>query len=163
MAEIKVILETKGVEAKGLEVAQNRLQAHLVGAVLGAGGATVAEIQINKALKDGRVDENERALMHANYWMIRVGLAFIILSSIAIVLYQLNQGNKWVLTSQKLWIKELMVVAIIINAVALSYRWIPLWLGSSVSFTSWWGATLLGVAGRLPYSFDMQAPRLFQE
>lgn len=29
VAEIKVILETKGVEAKGLEVAQSRLQAHL--------------------------------------------------------------------------------------------------------------------------------------
>lgn len=29
VAEIKIILETKGVEAKGLEVAQSRLQAHL--------------------------------------------------------------------------------------------------------------------------------------
>jgi DNA repair exonuclease SbcCD ATPase subunit len=29
VAEIKVVLETKGVEAKGLEVAQSRLQAHL--------------------------------------------------------------------------------------------------------------------------------------
>ena len=33
VAEIKVILETKGVEAKGLEVAQSRLQAHLANAV----------------------------------------------------------------------------------------------------------------------------------
>jgi hypothetical protein len=32
IAEIKVILETKGVEAKGLEVAQSRLQAHLADA-----------------------------------------------------------------------------------------------------------------------------------
>ncbi len=32
IAEIKVILETKGVEAKGLEVAQSRLQAHLANA-----------------------------------------------------------------------------------------------------------------------------------
>ncbi|MFA5838396.1 MAG: DUF5667 domain-containing protein [Candidatus Paceibacterota bacterium] len=32
IAEIKVILETKGVEAKGLEVAQGRLQAHLANA-----------------------------------------------------------------------------------------------------------------------------------
>ena len=33
IAEIKVILETKGVEAKGLEVAQSRLLAHLASAV----------------------------------------------------------------------------------------------------------------------------------
>ena len=32
IAEIKMILETKGVEAKGLEVAQSRLQAHLANA-----------------------------------------------------------------------------------------------------------------------------------
>lgn len=32
ISEIKVILETKGVEAKGLEVAQSRLQAHLANA-----------------------------------------------------------------------------------------------------------------------------------
>lgn len=32
IAEIKIILETKGVEAKGLEVAQSRLQAHLANA-----------------------------------------------------------------------------------------------------------------------------------
>jgi hypothetical protein len=32
VAEIKVILETRGVEAKGLEVAQSRLQAHLANA-----------------------------------------------------------------------------------------------------------------------------------
>lgn len=34
VAEIKVILETKGVEAKGLEVAQSRLQAHLANAAI---------------------------------------------------------------------------------------------------------------------------------
>lgn len=32
IAEIKVILEAKGIDAKGLEVAQSRLQAHLAGA-----------------------------------------------------------------------------------------------------------------------------------
>lgn len=39
VAEIKVILETKGIEAKGLEVAQNRLQAHI------ATAATIIEEQ----------------------------------------------------------------------------------------------------------------------
>ncbi len=34
IAEIKVILEAKGVEAKGLEVAQSRLQAHLANAAI---------------------------------------------------------------------------------------------------------------------------------
>jgi len=126
---------------------------HVIGTILGAGGATIAEVQVARALQDGKITDDERALMHKNYWMIRVGLAFIILSSIGMFWYHLGEGNQWILTSPKIWMKELMVVAIILNAFALTYRWVPLWLGASISFTSWWGATLLGLAGKLNYSF----------
>jgi hypothetical protein len=127
--------------------------AHVIGTILGAGGATIAEFQITKALKDGRVSADERALMHANYTMIRVGMVIILVSVIAMFWYHLQAGNTWILTSEKLWIKEVMFVAIFVNAIAIQKRWVPLWLGASISFTSWWGATLLGLAGRLPYDF----------
>lgn len=58
--------------------------------------------------------------------------------------YHLNAGNTYIVTSKKLWIKYLMFVMIIVNAVALHKRWVPQCLGASVSFTSWWGAALLG-------------------
>lgn len=75
VAEIKIILETKGVEAKGLEVAQSRLQAHLANATtivtdLKADGQNVS--QLAKELDDDFEDpksaleqafkEQERAL-----------------------------------------------------------------------------------------------------
>lgn len=126
---------------------------HVIGTILGAGGATVAEIQINTALKKGDISEDERALMHANYTMIRVGMAIILASVIAMFWYHLSQGNTWIITSEKLWIKDIMFVMIFVNAGLLTKHWIPLWLGASISFTSWWGATLLGLAGRLPYNF----------
>lgn len=126
---------------------------HVIGTILGTGGATLAEVQIDRALRDGRVSDDERALMHANYWMIRVGLAFIIVSALALVWYYLEDGARWVLTSHKIWAKEVMTVVIIVNAVLLTKRWVPLWLGASISFTSWWGATLLGLTERLPYTF----------
>lgn len=129
--------------------------AHVIGTILGTGGATIAEFQINRALKDKKVSDEERALMHVNYRLIRIGLGIIVLSTAVMFWYHLSQGNMWILTSEKLWIKELMVVAILINAVALSKRWVPLWLGASISFTSWWGATLLGLAGQLPFSFEV--------
>lgn len=127
---------------------------HVIGTILGAGGATIAEFQITKALRDRKVSSDESALMHANYTMIRVGMAILFISVVAMFWYHLEQGNQFILTSEKLWIKDVMFVAIIINAVALTKRWVPLWLGASISFTSWWGATLLGLAGRLPYSFE---------
>ena len=127
---------------------------HVVGTILGVGGATVAEFQITRALRDKKVSDDERALMHVNYTMIRVGMAVLLVSVIAMFWYHLSAGNQFILTSEKLWIKDLMFIMIFINAVALHKRWVPLWLGASISFTSWWGAALLGLAGRLPYSFE---------
>lgn len=126
---------------------------HVIGTILGAGGATVAEVQITTALKKGTITPEERALMHSNYWMIRVGMVILLASVAGMFWYHLSEGNGWILTSEKLWIKDLMFAAIILNAFALHFRWVPLWLGAGISFTSWWGATLLGLAGRLPYSF----------
>ena len=126
---------------------------HVVGTILGVGGATIAEVQINKALRDRTISEDERSLMHANYFLIRIGMAIILLSVIGIFWYQLNAGSMWILTSEKLWAKDVMFLAIFINAILLTKHWIPLWLGASISFTSWWGAALLGLAGRLKYSF----------
>lgn len=127
---------------------------HIIGTILGTGGATIAEFQIAKALYDKKVSNDERAMMHVNYRMIRLGMLLIFLSSAAMIWYHLGQGNDFILTSEKLWIKDLMFVAIVVNAIALQKRWVPLWLGASISFTSWWGATILGMAGRLPYSFE---------
>lgn len=126
---------------------------HVIGTILGTGGATVAELQIARALKDKRISMDERALMHANYGMIRAGMAIILVSIIGMFFYFQSQGNDLLFTSEKLWIKELMFLVIFLNAIALQKRLVPLWLGASLSFTSWWGATLLGLAGQLPYSF----------
>jgi len=126
---------------------------HVIGTILGTGGATVAELQITKALKDKKVSSDEKALMHVNYGMIRVGMGLLLISVIGMFWYFYNQGSNYLFTTEKLWIKDLMFAMIFLNAIALHKRWVPLWLGASTSFTSWWGATLLGLAGTLPYSF----------
>ncbi len=127
---------------------------HVIGTILGTGGATLAEFQIMRSLKDKKVSDDERALMHVNYGMIRVGMAILLVSVIGMFWYFYSTGSNHLLTSEKLWIKDLMFVMIFVNAIALQKRWVPLWLGASVSFTSWWGATLLGLAGHLPYTFS---------
>lgn len=126
---------------------------HVIGTILGVGGATIAEVQASLAYRNGKASEEARSLLHANYFVIRVGMGIILLSVLGMFWYQLNAGNTWILTSEKLWIKDLMFVAIFVNAVLLTKHLIPFWLGTSISLTSWWGATLLGLAGRLPYGF----------
>lgn len=126
---------------------------HVIGTILGVGGATIAEVQVTKALKDGTMDVSEQVLLHADYTVIRVGIALIVLSGISLVWWHLSQGNNWVLTSAKLWAKEALVLFIILNAIFLSKHWMPLWLGSAISFTSWWMATILGLWHGVPFNF----------
>lgn len=126
---------------------------HVAGAILGVGGATIAEVQIVQALMDGKVDASEKKLMHANYTVIRVGMALVLLSGLGLVWWWLTAGNSdWVITDGKILVKDVMLVAIFVNAVLLTKHWIPLWLGSAISFTSWWGGTILGL-WRTDYGF----------
>ena len=126
---------------------------HIAGTVLGAGGATIAEVLINKALKDGSVTADEGALLHGTYTVLRVGMALIIVSALGIIWYHYDNDTLNRVLNDKIWFKEFLFVVIIINAVAISNRWTPLWLGAATSFTAWWMATILGVLGRLPFSF----------
>lgn len=130
---------------------------HVAGTILGTGGATVAEIQIHKALRDGQVTSDEGQLLHANYFLIRVGIAILILSGFAMLWYFWVQDTLFRLLSDWVIFKQVLLLTVVINAVAISNRWLPLWLGAAISFTSWWSATLLGVAGPVPYPFWLLA------
>lgn len=113
----------------------------------------MAEVNINTALKDKQVSLDERALLHGTYTLIRVGMVLLVISVVAMMWYHIANDTVGRLLVEKVWFKEFLFVIIIANAVAISNRWVPLWLGAATSFTSWWAATILGVAGYLPYSF----------
>ena len=126
---------------------------HVAGTILGVGGATIAEVSIHKALKDGQVSADEGALLHGTYSVLRVGMALIIVSALAMLWYNIANDTAARLLNDKVWFKEFLFVIIIVNAAAISNRWVPLRLGAATSFTGWWMAAILGVAGRLPFSF----------
>jgi len=127
--------------------------AHVAGAILGVGGATIAEVNVMRALKKDGISEDEKYLMHGTYMVIRIGTLLALLSGVALIWWiYLVEGRDWPLYSAKIWVKDVMLLVIVFNAWFLTKRWIPLWLGSALSFTSWWGATILGL-WRTPYSF----------
>jgi len=127
---------------------------HIVGTILGVGGATIAEVNIVTALRnDGKISQDERAHMHANYAVIRVGTFLVVVSGALLVWWHFSQGNDWVFTSSKVWFKDFLLLSIVLNALFITKRLIPLWLGSAVSFTSWWLATILGMWRNQPFSF----------
>jgi uncharacterized membrane protein len=126
---------------------------HIIGTVLGVGGATFAEILYLRASRDGKIDEEEGATLKVTYFVLRIGLSLAVLSGFGfLVFYRLN-GFESALLDPKLWAKMTIVAIILLNAVLLSARKIPLWLGSPISLVSWYSALVLGSWRNVPYSY----------
>tara|TARA_B100000745_G_scaffold219274_1_gene145995 strand:+ start:9230 stop:9721 length:492 start_codon:yes stop_codon:yes gene_type:complete len=126
---------------------------HIIGTVLGVGGATFAEINITTALKDGKVSGDESALLHATYTTIRLGFFILLLSGFGFLVYYRLNGLEALLYSATLWAKLTIVGFIGINAVLLQTRMIPLLWGSAISLVSWYAALILGTMHGISYSY----------
>ncbi|MEK7658007.1 MAG: hypothetical protein AAB366_02345 [Patescibacteria group bacterium] len=126
---------------------------HLIGTVLGVGGATFAEIFYFKAKKDGVIEPLEVDYLRTAYFVLRIGLFILIISGFGFLLFYRLIGAGEVLLNQKLWAKLGIVVILVFNAFLIQAKKIPMWLGASVSLTSWYGALVLGAWRTLDASF----------
>jgi hypothetical protein len=126
---------------------------HIIGTVLGVGGATFAEVHLIQSLRDGVMEPDESAIMQTTYNILRVGFFLLILSGFGfLILYRL-EGLTAQLYEVKLWAKLGIVGIIAVNAVFLQMRWISLLWGSAISLVSWYAALILGSLRHGEYSF----------
>ena len=126
---------------------------HLIGTVLGAGGATFAEIFYLKAKRDGVIEPLEIDYLKTIYFILRIGLFILIISGFGFLLLYRLMGNGEALLNSKLWAKLGIVVILVLNAFLIQAKKIPMWLGASISITSWYGALILGAWRTLDASF----------
>ena len=127
--------------------------AHLIGTVLGVGGATFAEIFYLKAKKDGVIEPLEIDYLRTIYFILRIGLFILVITGFGFLLFYRLIGAGEVLLNPKLWAKLGIVVILVFNAFLIQTKKIPMWLGASVSLTSWYGAMILGAWRTLDASF----------
>jgi Cu/Ag efflux pump CusA len=126
---------------------------HLVGTVLGVGGATFAEIFYTRALKDGGVSPEEGATLKTIYRVLRIGLVLTVLSGFGFLLLFRLTGMEERLFDPKLWAKMTIIGVLLVNALLLQAHRIPMWLGASLSLTSWYAAMIIGAWRGIPYSY----------
>ena len=118
---------------------------HIVGTVLGVGGATFVEIHLVRALRDGVLSPEESAIMQTTYSVLRVGFFLLILSGFGfLILARLSEHTTW-FYSIKFWMKLSIVGIIAVNAALIQLRWIPILWGSAIALVSWYAALVLGV------------------
>lgn len=118
---------------------------HVLGTILGVGGATFIEIFLIRALQDGVMDPVERGFMGITYRVVRIGIVINLFSGIAFFLYYNYHGQYGQLYNPLLWAKMVMFGMIILNAVLLQAKVVPLWLGSALSFVSWYAVFYMGM------------------
>lgn len=116
---------------------------HLVGTVLGVGGATMIEVHLNRALATGMTPDH-RSLLGLNFLVLRVGLVLALFTGFGFIVYYVLHGQEFRLQNPVFWAKMLMVVIVAVNALLLQAHKIGLYWGSALSFITWWMAMILG-------------------
>jgi hypothetical protein len=119
---------------------------HIIATVLGVGGATMIEIHLNKALRDGKMDTVERDMLGADFLITRIGMVLGLITGIGFIVEYWMQGLQFNFENGIFWAKMLIFLIIVINAYLLHKHWIGLYWGSAFSFISWWTVMLLGIA-----------------
>lgn len=119
--------------------------AHIVGTVLGVGGATFAEVFQRRALRDGKIDESEGGLLSLTYGMLRVGTIVLVLSGFGYFLLLRFGGRGAILYEPRVWAKLILTAVILVNAILMQTRKLPVWIGGSISIVSWYAALVIGV------------------
>lgn len=140
------------------------LGAHLVGVVLGFGGALISDILFFKFLKDFKITNNEASILHALSKVIWFGIGVIVLSGFFLFLSDIERYSM----SSKFLTKMSVVAIIIINGIVLNFVVTPkltsiafgelkgsairriAFACGAVSITSWWAAFILGLMKTSP-------------
>ena len=113
----------------------------------------MAEIFYLKAKRDGIIEPLEIDHLKTIYFILRIGLFILIISGFGLLLFYRLIGAGEALLNPKLWVKLSIVVILVFNAFLIQAKKIPMWLGASISLTSWYGALILGAWRTLDASF----------
>ncbi len=146
---------------------------HIIGAVLGAGGAYVSDAIFMSSVKDGKVDSTELRFMKIGSRFVWVGLGVLILSGIGLF----TTDPALYMESSKFLAKMSIVLIIAINGVLFHTSHLPrierhagghlpssdefmrkktfLLSSGAVSFVSWTAALILGSLRAVPYDYTV--------
>lgn len=144
---------------------------HVIGAVLGAGGALVSDGLFFTSIKDGRLSNTEIRFLKLTSTLIWLGLGILILSGIA--LFALDPA--YYLASSKFLAKISIVGVIAVNGLFFHFihtphmehargeylprygtflrQSKPLFVSGAVSLTSWLCTLALGSIKSIPYPY----------
>lgn len=116
---------------------------HQMGITFGVGASTFALTFFINALEDGVIDPSERRFMHIVYVVLRIGMALITLSLLSFGAIAFFSKDITTLFSP-LYLMELTLIGVIIvNAVLMTKRLMPMKFGPVLAGGSWYSLFLI--------------------
>lgn len=104
-----------------VEAAPYTLTVHLLGVVLGFGGALIMDMMIFHFLKNFKISTREAVIMHLLSQMIVLGLILLIVSGVALLFTSMDEY----LQNPRFLMKMTAVIIVLINGVALNLYVVP--------------------------------------
>ncbi|MEX2012824.1 MAG: hypothetical protein WD967_00300 [Candidatus Levyibacteriota bacterium] len=144
---------------------------HIFGAVLGAGAAFTGDFIFLTSVRDKHLSSSEARIMDMTSRVVWIGILVLLLSGIGLV----TQRPEIFLNSEKFWAKMTIVGIIVANGLVFYSLYKPVFrrsigkeflqsseiikmrawivMSGAVSAISWSFAIILGVLGRVPFSY----------
>jgi hypothetical protein len=120
---------------------------YTIGGVIAAGGATMLEVLVTRAYKDGRVNVSEGSLLTAAESTIRTGFVVVLLSGLGFLLYHKTTGQAQFLWSSLTWAAITIIGVLAFNMLVAHRKQMSIELGSSISLVSWYALLIMTVVG----------------
>src|SRR5690606_27499319 len=105
---------------------------------LGVGCSTAAITQFVVAISDGQIDQTERKMLGAIYWLLRAAMAAIVVTLLiqAAFFYYLSGSLEFISPFMlSLWTA---VGVLIVNAIGMTMHLVPSKIGPAVQAGSWY-------------------------
>ena len=117
---------------------------HTLGALIGVGFVTFAEVFYTKAASDGVIDHHERKYLRHLFHGLQFGMVMVILAGVALIVleYLVPNAPQDVLAAP-FWALQTLTVFVILMAYRLAERKTSWWFGSAAILTGWW--TILSI------------------
>ena len=148
------------------------LSIHIVGVVIGFGGAIITDLLFLKFAKDGKIVASESIVLSTMSKIIWIGILIIVISGLFILLSDIERYTH----SAKFLLKMLVVWIIVINGLILNFVITPklpnvnfgkinpsedktrsirklVSVAGAISATSWWTVFILGMLRFSPAPF----------
>ena len=110
---------------------------YTVGLCLGV--STIAMTFYFYVVAKGHTDASQNAMMHIVYTVLRVGMVLVMSSEITMCIYHYHVNNYIYWTDNpELLIRLTIFGVIVVNAIAMQYRKISMWLGPIFAGGSWY-------------------------